>query len=306
VLPGLEGWNNRFAIEGRSYTADRDYPTTRWVNVTPSYFPTFGLEAVEGRTLTSADIGGALPVAVVTRNWARRFFPGDSPLGRRVRLGDSRSERPWRTIVGVVPDVWYQGSDDETPEVMFTPIAQGDFSFLSVAIAATGNPMAIAEVVRNELAAIDPDQPAYFVRTLKEAIDQNTWFYGVFGTLFMVFGFAALFLATIGVYGVMAFSVSRRTQEVGVRMALGAAAGDVLRLFLRQGAVQLAIGVALGLGLAVALSNGIKFVMFQVDITNPLMFAGVTAMLLVTGFVATLLPARRATRVDPMVALRYE
>lgn len=306
VLPGLEGWRQPFAVEGKAYATDRDYPETRRVVVSPGYFPTFGLGAVEGRALGPGDIGGALPAAVATRNFARRHFGAESPIGRRIRIGRSDSRDPWLTIVGMVPDVWYQGTDDQLPEVVFTAVAQGDYRFLSVAMAAGGSPMALAEPVRAQVAALDPDQPTYFTRTLEQAIDQNAWFYGVFGTLFMVFGFAALFLATVGVYGVMSFAVSRRTQEVGVRMALGAGARDVLALFLRQGALQVGLGVTIGLGLAVLLAQGLRIILFQVDTKSPFMFAVVSATLAATGLLAVFIPARRATRVDPMVALRYE
>ena len=305
-LPGLGSGTQNFALEGKSYATDRDYPSARFVAVTPSYFPTFRLRAVEGRVFAAGDIGGTLPVAVVTRNFARKHFPDGSGVGRRIRFGQSTSQEPWRTIVGVIPDVWYQGTDTETPEVILTPIAQGDYRFLSVAMAAGGNPMALAEPVRAQVVALDPDQPTYFTRTLQQAIDQNAWFYGVFGTLFMVFGFAALFLATVGVYGVMSFAVSRRTQEVGVRMALGAGARDVLALFLRQGALQVGLGITIGLGLAVLLAQGLRIILFQVDTKSPFMFAAVSATLAATGLLAVFIPARRATRVDPMVALRYE
>jgi putative ABC transport system permease protein len=154
--------------------------------------------------------------------------------------------------------------------------------------------------------AVDENLPIYWVRTLKEAIAQNTWFYTVFGTLFVVFGGVALFLAAIGLYGVMSFAVSRRTKEVGVRMALGAERGDVLKLVLRQGLWQLAIGVVLGVGLGALLSRGLQEFLFEVGSLDPLTFVAIAIVLGGTGILASLVPARRATRVDPMVALRYE
>jgi predicted permease len=307
-LPGLWGWNENFALEGKTYATDRDYPETRRVAVTPGWFPTFRVDAVEGRLLGPGDIGGTMPVAVVSRGFATKFFGAASPLGRRFRLGQSESKQPWLTVVGVVPDVWYDGTENEHAlrTVVFTPIAQGDYRFLSIAIAARGDPMSFAQPVQAAVNTIDPDQPIYFTRTLAEAIRRSGWFYGVFGTLFMIFGGAALFLATVGVYGVVSFAVSRRTQEIGVRMALGASARDVLGMFLRQGGLQTAIGLSCGLLLAFFLAKGLALVMFQVNTRNPLMYAGVAAVLALTSLLATYLPARRAMGIDPMVALRYE
>jgi ABC-type antimicrobial peptide transport system permease subunit len=164
----------------------------------------------------------------------------------------------------------------------------------------------MAGLVRNAVAAVDRDQPVYFERTLEETIAQSGWFYVVFGQLFGVFGLAALFLAVLGVYGVMSFTARRRTQEVGIRMALGAVDRDVVRLFLKQGLAQVGSGAVLGLVLAFGLTRGMRAVMFQVSGNDPLMFLGVSTALVATGLVATLLPARRAAAVDPVVALRYE
>ncbi|HKG93366.1 MAG TPA: FtsX-like permease family protein, partial [Gemmatimonadaceae bacterium] len=151
-----------------------------------------------------------------------------------------------------------------------------------------------------------PDLPIYFVQTLREAIAQRTWFYRVFGTLFMVFGFAALLLAAIGLYAVMAFSVSRRVREVGVRMALGAQSGDVVRLVFGQGFFQIGVGMSVGLVLAFLVSRLLKILLFDVQPNDPIVFGGVVIVLALSGFIACLVPARRASRVDPMVALRSE
>jgi predicted permease len=308
VLPGLGGWRLRFALEGKNYAHDQDYPSTRQVAVTPGWFSTFGVNPIEGRLLGPGDLGGALPVAVVTRGFARAHFPDGSPLGRRLRIGGPESTGPWLTVVGVVPDVWYDGTDNDhvLRATVFTPIDQGDYRFLSIAVAAKGDAMAMAQPVQAAVSSIDPDQPIYFVRTLADAIQRSGWFYGVFGTLFMVFGGAALFLATVGVYGVMSFSVSRRTREIGVRMALGASARDVVRMFLKQGGGQALAGLSVGLVLAFFLAKGLGLVMFQVNTRNPLMYAGVTGALALTSLLATWIPARRAMSVDPNIALRYD
>lgn len=308
VLPGLEGWYQNVAIEGATYASERDYPSTRRVAVTPGWFKTFDVPALEGRVLAPGDIGGTLPVAVVTRHFADTYFGTESAVGKRVRIGGADTEEPWLTIVGVVRDVWYDGTDndDKLRTVVLTPMGQADYSFVSLAVVSRGDPLAFNQPVQDALATIDPDQPMYFVRTLAEAIRRNGWFYSTFGALFMIFGAAALFLATIGVYGVVSFSVSRRTQEIGVRMALGASARNVLTMFLRQGGIQIALGLSMGVVLAFFLAKGLALVLFQVDTRNPLMYAGVIAALALTSLTATFIPARRAMRVDPVVALKYE
>lgn len=308
-LPGLWGWGQNVGIEGKTYEKEEDYPTTRRVAVTPGWFETFEVEVLDGRVLSTGDIGGTMPVAVATRGFAAKHFPGEAAVGRRVQLGGAESTEPWLTIIGVVNDVWYDGTEDADEQigaVLFTPVAQGDYRFLSIAVAAQGDPMAFAGPVQAAVNAVDPDQPMYFVRTLKEEIRRVGWFYGVFGVLFIVFGGAALFLATVGVYGVVSFGVSQRTREIGVRMALGASGRSVLGLFLRQGGIQVAIGLSLGLVLAFFLAKGLNLVLFQVNTANPLMYAGVTLALAATSLLATLIPARRALGVDPMEALRYE
>jgi putative ABC transport system permease protein len=308
VLPGLGAWRQRFAVEGKTYANEQDYPDTRRVAVSPGYFSTFGVKPIEGRVLGATDIGGSLPVAVVTSGFARSHFAGSSPLGHRIQIGGLESKEPWLTVVGVIPDIWYDGTDNKTMlrTAVFTPLAQGDYRFLSLAVAARGDPMSLAQPVQEVVSSVDPDQPIYFVRSLADAIERNGWFYSVFGSLFMVFGGAALFLATVGVYGVMSFSVTRRTREIGVRMALGASARDVVRMFLKQGGIQASIGLSAGVVVAALLAKGLTIVMFQVNTTNWMMYAGVTGALALTCLLATWLPARRAVRIDPNIALRYD
>jgi putative ABC transport system permease protein len=213
----------------------------------------------------------------------------------------------WRTIVGIAPDMYMSGPQNENPAGIYTPLAQATGTrFMSVAARAVGSPGALAPRVRDAVAAVDPDIPTYWAQTLGEAIDEQTWFFGVFGGLFMLMGMVALFLAAIGLYGVMAFSVSRRTREMGVRMALGAGGDDVLRLVLRQGMGQLVIGLAIGLVLAWGATTLLAGFLFGIGPRDPLTFVSIVAVLLLTGLLASWVPARRATRVDPIVALRYE
>ncbi|MEO8636731.1 MAG: ABC transporter permease, partial [Gemmatimonadales bacterium] len=300
VLPGLEGWQSNFALDGKTYPTERDYPLARRVAVTPGWFHAFEVQASEGRVFGAADNGEALPVAVVTQGFAREHFGRESPVGRRLRLNPTDSTSAWLTVVGVVPEVWFEGTDDHRiGATILTPVAQGDYSFLSLLARSTANPSSLTHSIEEVVRQLDPDQPIYWVRTLEETIARSAWFYLTFGVLFMTFGGAALLLATVGVYGVMSFAVSQRTREVGVRMALGATGRDVTGMFLRQGGRQVLIGLSFGVLLAFGLAKGLALVLFQVNTANPLMYVGVTLALAATCLLATLIPARRALKVDP-------
>lgn len=307
-LPSTGSEGLSFAVQGKSYPSDADYPRTRRAVVTPGFFEMFGTRVMSGRDLARSDTADSLPVAVVNQSFARKHLPGGDPLGRRIRVGRSSTDQPWLTIVGVVPDFYIGDLDGEekNPDGFYVPLAQDALNFMSIAIRAQGPPLALTSMVRGEVTALDPNLPIYFVRSMPQVIQRNTWFYGVFGSLFMIFGFAALFLASVGLYGVMAFSVSSRTQEIGVRMALGAQARDVLTLIMRQGVIELAIGLFLGLGLAAGLSRMLKILLFEVEPWDPAIFGYIVAVLAATCIVACLVPAQRAMRVDPMEALRYE
>ncbi|MFW6175752.1 MAG: ABC transporter permease, partial [Acidobacteriota bacterium] len=286
-------------------------PWTREAAVSPGFFEAFGVRPAAGRAFGPQDRRDGQPVALVNRPFVERFFPGEDPIGRRIRLGTAPSGEdpgePWRTIVGVVPDTSMGGADDnDDPETVFVPLSQTETRFVSIAAAAGGDPMALTPAVRDAVASLDPYLPIYWVRTLQDAIDLDMWFVDVFGAIFAIFGLAGLFLATVGLYGVMAFSVQRRTREVGVRMALGAGGKSILGLVLRQGTVQLALGTLLGLGLALGLARGIQLILFRVEPWDPTIFATIAAVLVLTGLTAALVPARRAVAVDPVVALRQE
>jgi putative ABC transport system permease protein len=261
----------------------------------------------QGRAFTEADHKDAAPVAVVTQQFVKTFFNGADPIGHTFRFaGGDDSTRVW-TIVGVVPNVFSGDNEKPWAEAVFTPFAQQSQAFASISVKVPGdNPMAITSQVRDVVASLDADTPIYFVYSMREAFARPTWFVRVFGTMFMIFGFVALFLASVGLYAVMSFSVSRRTREVGIRMALGAQAADVVGMIFGQGLLQLGIGMAAGLAAATGIGQLLQAILFQVQPRDPSIFGGVVATLLGVGLLACFIPARRATRVDPLVALRSE
>lgn len=309
ALPGAWSYGSQFGIEGETYDRDQDYPMARFATVSPDFLDVYGVKVLEGRTFGPEDAYDAMPVAIVNQSFAEQFYPEGSAIGKRVRQGDSETEEPWRTIVGVVPDMYMQGlsNTEEDPWGVYFPLDQYDTRFAYVALRSAGeDPMTLTAGARDDVMAVDQDIPLYWVQTHQAAIDEQTWFFRIFGNLFMVFGFVALFLAAVGLYGVMSASVSNRTSEMGIRMALGAQGGDVLRLVMKQGAVQVGIGMAFGLALAALLSRGLELVLFQVEPWDPLVFALIAVVLAAVGMLASYIPALRATRVDPAVALRYE
>jgi putative ABC transport system permease protein len=301
--------SSSIGIAGEAYNREQDYPSVRTAAVTPGFFETFGVHVLAGRDFTASDDAAGLPVAIVNQSFAARFFPSREALGQRFakRVGRD-SLGPWKTIVGIVPDQKMEGFDPANrPEGYYVPLAQEDPRFVNIVIRTAGsNPLALTSGVREAVRALDPNLPIYNVYSMKGALDQLTWAYGVFGTLFIVFGAAALFMATVGLYGVLSFSVSRRTREMGIRMALGANPGDVIRVVMLQGGKQLAVGLALGLALAYGLTRVIGILMFQMTPQDPPVFTVVVVVITAVGMLASLVPARRATRTQPTVALRYE
>ncbi len=306
VLPGLGSAMDRFSFLGDAYESDQEYPRARFAHISPDFFQTIGAAQVRGRTFTRADDQDGEQVIIVNQSFADRYFAGRDPVGEQIRLGTAEEDRPWRTVVGVAPDLFMQGvgNEGEREDGFYLPLAQGDARFISIAVRGRGDPMGLASVVREEVLSLNPDTPLYWVRTLEEAVAENLWFVDVFGGLFAIFGLGALFLAAVGLYGVLAFSVRQRTQEVGIRMAMGARGADVLRLVLRQGVVQVGIGLTLGLGLGYLLSRAMQVTVFGIEPWDPTVFLTIAGVMLSTGFLASFLPARRATRISPVEALR--
>jgi predicted permease len=291
-------------LPGQSFPDERDFPRAKVTSVSPAFFDVIRVAPRQGRVFTSGDGADAPRVAVVNEEFQRRLYP-EGAIGRQVQTFTA-GDPQWHTIVGVVPSIPDIDLGESLLQHVYFPLAQRPNATVNVLLRTAGDPLALAAGVRQAVAAMDRNLPIYNVQTLQKVLDDGTWGWRVFGTLFSAFGIAALFLATVGLYGVMAFSVSRRTQEIGVRMAVGAGAADVLRMVLRQGAWQVAAGVVLGLGVAIALANAMRLMFFQVSPYDGPTFLAVGALLLLTGLAAAFVPARRAARVDPMAALRVQ
>ncbi|HWA86791.1 MAG TPA: ABC transporter permease [Opitutus sp.] len=318
--------NGKIEIDGRQYKTDEDRPNANFENVTDGYFATTGQRLLEGRDFTMDDNDLRQPVAVVNATFARKYFGADSPLGRRFRpsWNEGRLHDPWRTIVGVVSDVrmlapFPQKNDnagyyiplDASIYADGKPAIQG-LQFVTILLKLRGDqrPETFAEPLRRLVNEVDPNLPLYFVATpatnIAGFVNQNR----IIAVMFTAFGVVAVILASVGLYGVMSFAVNQRTNEFGIRMALGADHRLILRMVLEQGGWQTALGLTLGLGLtllaAALLRDGASNFLFQISPFDPPTYVAVAALLAAVAFIATIVPARRATKVDPMIALRAE
>ncbi|HEX5707825.1 MAG TPA: ABC transporter permease [Pyrinomonadaceae bacterium] len=275
--------------------------------VSPAYFHTLSIPVAEGRAFNDGDTKEAMQVAVVNAAFARRFYPNESAVGKRISFDCKEERELCRTIVGVVGDVRQEELTTEpTPEI-YVPHAQGMMGGMTLMVRVSGgDPLALAGAVRAQVSAVDKDQPVSQVKTLGQYVSEATARSRSLTLLLVMLAGIALVLAVVGVYGVVSYTVAQRTHEIGVRMALGAQGGDVLRLVFGQGLRLVLLGVAAGLLSAFWLTRMMESLLFGVSATDPVTFAGIALLLGAAALLACLIPARRATKVDPMVALRYE
>ena len=270
--------------------------------VTPDFARTLRIPLVRGRTLAASDGAEAPYVTVISSTMARRYWPGGDAIGHRVRFA---SGEPWRTIVGVVGDIRQNVFDDSYRSTAYVPMAQTAPQTAGFVVRTAGDPMAVAAAARAAISSVDPNQPVYDLRALRQLIADNASGVEYSANMMMAFGTIALLLAAAGIYAVMAYAVVQRTHEIGIRMALGAQTKDVLRLIVGNSMTMCGVGLAVGVPMALAVAKLLNSVLMAVAL-DPVVFVGLTAVLAGVALAAGYVPARRATRVDPMVALRNE
>jgi putative ABC transport system permease protein len=284
-------------------------------NVTPGYFDSLAVTLLSGRLITEADNQNAPPVAVVDEKFARRFWPNGEAVGKRIAVGGTPNNLTWGEIVGVISHIRHYGTNKEGQdrayfpegrEQIYFPHAQNGGRTMYLAIHTATDPNSLINPVRNTVLTMDKDQPLYEVRTMEQLVSKSVANPRLNVVLMGIFAVVALILSAVGIYGVMSYSVTQRTHEIGIRMALGATSTDVLKLVVGQGLMLTAVGVGLGLISAFFLTRLMSTLLFGVSATDPVTFIVITLTLTAVAFMACFIPARRATRVDPMVALRYE
>jgi len=304
-LPGNSAASGPVEIEGARYDNRNLIPQSRVVAISPEFFQTFGVSLLQGRPFSRVDREGGPFVAIVNRAFAARFFSGDA-VGRRVRVKENGD---WATIVGVVPVVGILGGNGDRnsgTDAVYVPLAQSDWANVAVAARTTADATALVATLRDIVSQLDPDVPLYQEGRLDTVLAHASTGEKVFGGLFTFFGLAALLLSVVGLVGVLGFSVSQRTRELGIRVALGSRPASIVWLVLRDGVLQLFVGLALGLGVAALAAPQFGEALFEQRPHDPSVYAVVALVLIIAGALAAIVPARRALGVSPMAALRSE
>jgi predicted permease len=298
-------------IEGETVRGPGEQaPLVGVVTISPAFFEAVGVQLRRGRGFTDADGTPGSDTIIVNEQLAERLFPGVDPLGRRMRFvasADGSAPGTWRTIIGISPNLLHAGTQNPEPmPVAYVPIRRDPVRAVSLLVRSRLDPASLVTAVRRDVQSIDQDEPVFAIETMDELLSQARWPYRVFGVVFAVFAAIALVMSALGLYAVLAYAVTQQTAEIGIRMALGARPRDVSWLIFRRALVQLGIGLPLGLLGAFALSRGLGALLVQISPTDPLTFAGISIVLVMVAMTACLIPVRRATRVDPLIALRSE
>jgi putative ABC transport system permease protein len=296
-----------FETEGRP-VAKGDRPSADFFAVQGDYFKTLGVPMLKGRDFTERDNKQGPPIVIVNQAFARKFFPNEDPVGKRIKPGISTDtdDPTMREIIGVVSDIRNRNLSSDLRPGYYLPAAQMPFNQMTLVVRTTNDPHSVITAVQNEVHAMDSELPIFNVKTMEEYISATVAGPRFNATLLVIFAGVALILTIVGLYGVMSYSVAQRTNEIGIRMALGAQTGDVLRLIVSQGFKLVLIGLGIGLVGAFALMRVIASLLFGVTSKDPLTFAAVAVLLALVALLACYIPARRATRLDPLHALRYE
>ncbi len=305
-LPTVSDFARAFTIGGRPVPPPGEWPVARFRAVTPEYFRAMGIPVLHGRAFTVQDHGEAPGVALINQTLARQHWPQQDPLGQRINLEKPERQHAWRVVVGVVGDVRHRGLDAEVQPEVYVPYDQVPEASVTLVLRTAIEPSRLAAPARAAVRAVDPDQPVGEVRTLEQVVAESDSVGSRRTVLLLLIAFAALavLLAAVGVYGVISYSVAQRTQEIGVRMALGASSADLVRMVVRQALALALAGIALGTAGALALSRFLTALVYQVKPADPGTYAAVALLLMTVALAASYLPARLATRVSPVTALR--
>ncbi|MFY9574377.1 MAG: ABC transporter permease, partial [Blastocatellia bacterium] len=298
--------STNFSIEGRPVPTGAEAIEVPLDSISPAYFNVMGIPLLRGREFDDRDVQGSTPVVIINQTFATRFFNGEDPIGKRFVYGGPAPDNPWLTIVGVVGDMRRTGFDRPVRPETFLPEAQNPDNALTIIARTAGDPASFAGALRSEVWAIDKDQSVYDIKTMDRILTDMMSQRRFNMLLLGVFAGVALTLAAVGIYGVISYSITQRSHEIGIRIALGAQSSDVLRLVVGQGMRLTGIGVSIGLIAAFALTRLMASLMFGVSVTDPITFGIISLLLIAVALFACYVPARRATRLDPMIALRYE
>jgi len=321
-LPGIEsagvitflplsfnGMNFSFSVEGQTQPSDMKLPFALYRVVSPDYFGAMGIPLLRGRFFEANDNAGSQPVVLISQRLAEQYWPSQDPTGKRLKIGPIDSPNAWLTVVGVVSDVRQTGLYGDPRMDLYVPYAQERRGFVTprdLVLRTKGDPASVAAAVRQAVWAVDKDQPISNVQTMDEVFSAAVSRERFQMLLLALFAALALVLACVGLYGVISYAVAQRTHEIGVRMALGAQPLDVLRLVLRQGMVLTIAGLLVGIAVGLVATRVLSDMLFGVTPRDPLTFVGVPLLLLLVAFFACYIPARRATRIDPLAALRCD
>jgi len=305
-LPAEGSGGRVIGIEGAPLNDPAHGPSAAVVVESPGYLNLIGLPILRGRDFNSTDGDAGHRSVVVTKDFAARHWPRADALGKRFRFYSDNKSGDWMTVIGISANLVQSAMEPSPDPLVFLPYRQDSYDSMAIAVRTRANPSAIVPALRTAVQDLDQDLPLSDVRTLAEEMNRQFWFLQVFGTIFLTFALIAMLLASIGIYAVMAQATGRRTREIGVRIALGATASGIQRLVLKRGIVQLSIGLALGLAAAWPAARILAGLRFLTSPTDPLLVAGVAAVLAGTGLFACWLPARRAAALNPVNAIRNE
>jgi putative ABC transport system permease protein len=295
-----------FSIEGRDATPDVENLVADRRMISPDYFSTLEIPILKGRGVTDQDDKNSPGVVIVSESWARRFLSNEDPLDKRIKLGGRDSTRPWLSIVGVAGDVRDTALESEAKPCLYIPYPQFPSSGMTLVVRGAVDPKPLIPAIRDEVWEVDKDQPVTDIQTMEQSVADSVSPRRFNAVLLAIFAGLALVLATVGIYSVMSYSVTQRTPEIGIRVALGAQSSDVIKLVVGGGMLLALTGVVIGLAGALALTRVMTGLLYGVSATDRVTYLGLSVLLIAIAFLASYIPARRATRVDPMIALRCE